>query len=438
VKRCLILAPYPFEQPRHGGQIRIAAISRALVEVGWQVVSASVYPETFFASAQRGREDIVLNDAALCEAALDDHLFADMIAARHASRDLGAMDRLRGLLRRLRPDIVHLEQPWLWLPLREALKALKAAEQPAIVYSSQNIEWRMRPAMYRLGLRRPGSDARVAATRALEAELWRRADLVFSISDVEGKEIAQESAREVVYLPPTSDVADRVNADDRFAVEAMTAGVRYAGLLSSAYWPNLEGFFDMFPDGLGFLRADEQIWVAGSLGSALAADPRYRDFQTLNDTRMRQIGYVSDVEKVGFLGAAHCVIVPVLLGGGAKLKTADALASGHAVISTSQGIEGYGPLVAPALGRGVFVADSPAEFRALIRRALRDGLPGCDTSVRAALHPRRLIETIAPLYDRLWQMRRVGRSGDGAAAAAKPVKELVAMNESATTKAVPS
>jgi hypothetical protein len=436
VKRCLILASYPFRKPRHGGQIRAAAIARGLVDAGWQVVSVSIYPEAFFPPDQRGSKDIVLTDATVRDAAFGDLLFGDLIAASHAARDPGVVNRLRGLLRHLRPDIVQLEQPWLWLPLR---KALKAVDQPAIVYSSHNIEWRMRPAMYQLGLRRLGSDARVAATHALEEKLWRRADLVLSISDVEGAEIAKESGRDVVYLPPASDVAEGgALGTNRFVEEARAAGIRYSGLLSSAYWPNLEGFFEMFPEGLGFLRPDEQIWVGGSLGEALAADPRYRDFQTINDTRMRQMGYIADVEKAGFVGAAHCVVVPVRLGGGSKLKTADALASGRAVISTSQGVEGYGPLVSSALGCGVYVTNSPEEFRALIRRALREGLPGCDQSIRAALRQQRLTETIGPLFDRLWQTRKAGlqHAATDRLAAHGSIVQHGASNESAATKAI--
>ncbi len=118
------------------------------------------------------------------------------------------------------------------------------------------------------------------------------------------------------------------------------------------------------------------------------------------------MGHVADREKPDFLRAAHALIVPVRLGAGSKLKTADALASGRAVISTSHGIEGYKPLVSLALGRGVYVADSPSEFRALILRALREGLPGCDHSVRAALRQQRLAETIGPLFDNLCQKHK--------------------------------
>jgi hypothetical protein len=410
MSRCLILAPYPFNKPRHGGQVRSASIAQGLSDAGWQVVSAGIYPEAFFPADERGRDDIVLSSSAVRDAVLDDILFADLIAARHAARDPSVLQQLQGLLQREQPDIVHLEQPWPWLPLRRALETM---EHPAIVYSSQNIEWRMRPEMYRLGLRRPGADALVAATRELEKELWHSADLVLSISDIEGEEIARESKRsDVAYLPPVSDIAElSVAAAGRFATEALAAGIRYAGLLSSAYWPNNEGFQEIFSDGLGFLRLGEQIWVGGELGSAIIGDPRYQDFKTINDTRMREVGYITNEEKAAFFGAAHCVIVPVRMGAGSKLKTADALASGRAVISTSHGIEGYGPLVSQALNRGIYVADDPTEFRRLITRALREGLPGCDESIRAALHQQRLTKAIGPIYDTLRQQQHA-KHGD--------------------------
>ena len=402
MKRCLMLSPYPFNQPRHGGQVRCAGIAQGLSDAGWQVISAAIYPEKFFPPSQRGLDDIVLTGNTVHEDAVGDILFADLLAARHAARDIGAVQQLRRLLQRIQPNIVHVEQPWPWLLLREAVRTLA---RPTIVYSSQNIEWRIRPAMYRLGLRRPGADLLVAATRALETELWNYADYIVSISDLEGDEIARASGRDnVAYLPPISDIADRVTpANSRFATEALAAGIRYAGLLSSAYWPNNEGFQEMFDQGLGFLRMTEQIWVGGQLGEAIVRDPRYRDYQAINDTRVRLLGHIENDEKASFFGSAHCLIVPVRMGGGSKLKTADALASGRPVISTSHGIEGYGRLASNALGRGVYVTDSPLEFRSLIARALRQGLPGCDQSVRAALCQRRLTETIGPLYDMLWQ-----------------------------------
>ncbi|MDX5929546.1 glycosyltransferase [Acidiphilium acidophilum] len=216
----------------------------------------------------------------------------------------------------------------------------------------------------------------------------RTADLVLSISDVEADEIERTSGRHVIYLPAVSDLASSrisVRPFSRFTAETNATACRYAALMGSAYWPNVEGFFSIFPEGLGFLAQNEQIWIAGALGSAVQEDERFQNFISINEKRTRIIGYLNESEKSEFFSAAHCVIVPVEFGAGSKLKTADAIASGLPVISTRHAIDGYGPIVRDALNRGVYIADEPATFRRLVREALRNGLPGCASSVRAEL-----------------------------------------------------
>jgi glycosyltransferase involved in cell wall biosynthesis len=74
-----------------------------------------------------------------------------------------------------------------------------------------------------------------------------------------------------------------------------------------------------------------------------------------------------------YLGAA-AVVVPILKGAGSNLKTADALAAGLPVISTPKGLAGYRSLLSGALGNGVYEAETPMEFKRLVRAALRQEL----------------------------------------------------------------
>jgi glycosyltransferase involved in cell wall biosynthesis len=394
--RCLIVTPFPIAVPRHGGQVRAASIQHALRLAGWQVDAVGLYHADFFPPEDWGVLDIVIGEPSVARRALDDMLFADLHIARAAAADSDTVDQLRAVLTRLQPDVVHVEHPWDWLVLQQALPS---GPRPRVVYSSQNIEWRSRPPMFKLGLERPGAARLVEATRLLEEEFARSADLVLSISDLERDVIAANSGREIVYVPPVSDLAQSFPAvHSAFSRAARESCCRYAALMGSAYWPNVEGVFSVFPDGLGGLAPDEQIWVAGSLGAALRDDPRFHDFQSINDSRLRAWGYVADADKASFFAAAACVIVPVYIGGGAKLKTADALASGCPVITTSHALEGYGPLVQDVLGRGVYVADSPREFRSLIRQALREGLAGCPPEIRERVSPRRLSDTLSTLF----------------------------------------
>jgi len=349
---------------------------------GWDVDSVAIFPDTHFPPEEWGPLDIVLASSSLPATISSDVVFADFHAARLAARDPQAVATMRLLIRRLNPDIIHFEHPWPWLLLREALPS---SHRIRLVYSSQNVEWRARQGLLRIGMRNQTSDDMLEATRLLELESTTAADLVLSISDIEADEMQRMSGRDVIYLPPVSDLTRHPVGPSRFAIEARVTSCRYCALMGSAYWPNVEGFFDLFPAGLGFLAQGEQIWVAGTLGRALQEDRRFRDFWSVNEMRFRDIGYLEVGEKGDFFTTAACVVVPVTFGGGAKMKTADAIASGLPVIATRHALEGYGPIVAPALGNGVYVADTPAEFRAFIREALRKGLPGCSASVRSQL-----------------------------------------------------
>jgi len=394
---CLILAPFPLVIARHGGQVRATSLAHALRHAGWQVDTVGIYHAEHFPIEERGAHDIVLTDPAIFRRGLDDVLFLDFNIARAAAADPVLVARLRALLIQLRPDIVQVEHPWDWLVLQHALPS---GPRPRIVYSSHNIEWRTRPPMFEWGLERPGSADLVEATRLLELQFSRAADLVLSISDLEADIIAAEAGRPVSYVPPVSDLAwSGQTVHDTYRQATWDRRCRYAALMGSAFWPNVEGFFTMFPDGLGSLARNERIWVAGDLGAAIEGDPRFGDFLTLNQTRFHAWGYIADADKQAFFNAASCVIVPVTLGGGAKLKMADALASGRPVIATSHALEGYGPLLQDVLGRGVYVADTPEAFRGLVRQALRGGLAACPPEMKQRLSPQRLSDNLARLYD---------------------------------------
>ena len=410
--RCLTLAPFPVAIPRHGGQVRAASLARALSQAGWQVDTVGIYHADFFPASEWGVLDIVTSDPGTGRLACDDALFRDLHVARGAAADHRVVNQLRMLLARLRPDVVQVEHPWTWLVLREALPRV---DRPRIVYSSHNIETNARLPLRALNLdvNRPWTDQLMEATRLLEREVAREADLTLSISDVEASLIARESGRDVAYVPPVSDLGSGHEPPHAaFSRAARDQGCRYAALMGSAYWPNVEGFFSIFPDGLGFLTQDEQIWVAGSLGAALRADARYQDFKSVNDTRSRDWGYVGDADKDSFFAAAACVIVPVRFGAGASSKMADALASNCPVIATSRAVEGYGPLIHDVLGLGLYVADTPRDFRDLVRRALREGLAACPPEVRDRVALARMTETLAPLYAGL-ALGGAGGGGDG-------------------------
>jgi len=81
---------------------------------------------------------------------------------------------------------------------------------------------------------------------------------------------------------------------------------------------------------------------------------------------VEMLGYVPDIRPE--LNRARCVIVPLRVGGGTRLKILDAWAMGKAVVSTGLGCEGL--RVKP--GDNILIADGPSDFASSILSVLRD------------------------------------------------------------------
>ncbi len=395
----LMLAPYPLNpNPRHGGLMRALTIFDALGRLGWDVEAVGLYHERFFAPQDRNQHDIVLADDATGDEALNNMVFADYLIALRMSETRAMRDALRRLIIERQPELILVEQPWPWLVLKPLMREFPGLR---VVYSSQNLEWRVREEMDCA----PASEATATgwceAIKALELDLARQANTVLTISDLEGDELARLVGRPIAHVPATSTIAEpSLVRHEIFRKLAHVEHVRFAATIGSSYWPNVEGFFSLFPEGLGFLAQGEQIWAAGSIGEAIRSDPRFHDFWSINDSRLRHFGPIEEIHKGAFFSAAACVIVPVLQGGGAKQKTADAIVSGKAVIATSHAIEGYGPDIAAAVGNGIYLADTAQDFRRLVRRALREGLPGCSVELRQSLRPRGMETRLAAIIGR--------------------------------------
>jgi glycosyltransferase involved in cell wall biosynthesis len=77
-------------------------------------------------------------------------------------------------------------------------------------------------------------------------------------------------------------------------------------------------------------------------------------------------GYVKDVRP--FMANASCIIVPLRIGGGMRVKILESLAMGKGLITTSIGYEGIEAIP----GRDLLVADTPNEFIEATSRILED------------------------------------------------------------------
>ena len=77
-------------------------------------------------------------------------------------------------------------------------------------------------------------------------------------------------------------------------------------------------------------------------------------------------GFLDDVRPL--IRGAACVVVPLMVGGGSRLKILDALSMSKPVVSTSIGCEG----LMVTHGKDILVCDTEAEFAQGVIKVLQD------------------------------------------------------------------
>lgn len=235
-------------------------------------------------------------------------------------------------------------------------------------------------------LEREGGSALVFLGAKAPVDDVAHADLVLCASARALPGLRAAGARRVLHLPLCSDLTETTPPLPAASTQP------YCALNSDDRSERLEGFFAIFSEGLGFLTRRQQLRVAGSLGVALPGDPRWRPFAATNAARFLAVGPLSRDALAPFYQGARAVLMPVTHD--AEAEIADALACGRPVIAASQMLEVAGPLPEGVLGAGVWVADTPPAWRALIRAAMAGELPAPPLSLRAAVSPGRFAQAL--------------------------------------------
>ena len=195
--------------------------------------------------------------------------------------------------------------------------------------------------------------------KSYEGRLVREFDAVLAVSH-EDKAALQEAAGQpvdIVVIPIAIDT-DEVPVVER---ERETRHILHIGTM---YWPpNIDAvnwFIHQVYPIIRQQRLDVQFDVVGSRPPA--------ELLALNDAGIgiNVTGYMED--PTPYQRRAAAMIVPLLAGGGMRVKILNALAEGIPIVSTTLGYEGIE--VTP--GQDILVGDTPAEFAAQVLRVLND------------------------------------------------------------------
>jgi hypothetical protein len=359
--RVLTLSTYPIAIPRHGGQQRLHHIVEAYKSAGHHTQSIGILgskryePEDGFLPCPPIEQlnkfianPFLMEDWSIGQLACKDDAFYRSLS-----------DRIAGV-----PDLIHVEQPWLFAFAQKYASHFKRGAT-TIVYGSQNVEHELKRRI--LSSYIGGTHAEECAELVLqcETEAAARADLVVATSQSDLEWLKRHTSGEVILAP--NGVPERPSSV-RGIQEAnrITLHAKTALYCASAHPPNTRGFFDIFGRGIGFLTPVERIVVAGSAGTGIKADPRFHRTPGLAQ-HFVDAGEVSEECLQGLLETCHAILLPITQGGGTNLKTAEAIWAGRWVLATPVAMRGFENFSAH---RGINICSDPTVFRETTRKVM--------------------------------------------------------------------
>jgi len=192
----------------------------------------------------------------------------------------------------------------------------------------------------------------------MERDYVRRAEHVLAVSETDRKFFCgYADPAKITVIPTGVDV-------DYFYPQPMKEELGVLTFTGSMDWlANEDGILHFLEKILPKVRAeqpDTSVWIVGRRPS-----PRLRDLPS-RYPGVHVTGTVDDVRP--FMWKSSVYFVPLLVGGGTRLKIFEAMASGKAVVSTSIGAEGL-PV---EHGKDIVLADDPDSFAKGILQLLGD------------------------------------------------------------------
>ena len=360
--KILILCTYPIDVPRHGGQIRVSNLADYYQKAGFQVEVVGVsgsesYPES------KGFDDFP-GASVLASVMENSFLMEDVAIGQLYEANDKYFSSLANRIKQI-PDIIHVEQPWLFAFAKRFIKE-KAAQQVKLIYGSQNIEYKLKESILNSYFNSSEVAQRVEQVKRIEMQAVKSADGIICVSENDLQWSAKQTGTELLLVP---NGVNQWEATDQGIVEAnkITRLRKFAFFCASAHPPNMHGFFDMFEQGFGSLSSHEVLVVAGGAGKAISNDPRIKQSARLADSVI-PAGMVSSSCLSGLLDTAHCIVLPITQGGGTNLKTAEAIWAGHHIVATSIAMRGFEQFIDKP---GIYIADSATEFKQKLRQAMQ-------------------------------------------------------------------
>ncbi|MGI4821937.1 MAG: glycosyltransferase family 4 protein [Janthinobacterium lividum] len=395
--------PYP---PHDGGAIAMYETARGLAEAGHRVTILAIntpkhYQPPGVLDHLGARVRLVTVDVdtrinplkALRNLAFSHECY---IVERFISQKLLA--KLTDLVLAESVEVVQFESTfvaWYAGELYQALRArgMEKAQQPRFVLRAHNVEY----TIWQMLAERAGNPVKkwyvqklASRLKAFEYGMLDRFDGVAAISGEDAERLrsmcdpkpaALKSTEAVATLPPDSNrptfaVIPASFDLSHFQPSATPPKPRTIFLIGSLNWlPNLEGLDwflrEIWPQAHAELP-DLELHVAG------LRPPEYLTSRPYGQENVFVHGFVESA--LAFMQQYELMLVPLLSGGGMRVKMVEGLALGKPILSTTLGAEG----VAARDGENLLLRDEPSTWLQALRDYYHGRLPLASLSSAAA------------------------------------------------------
>lgn len=390
-----------------GGPSRIFHQRRVLESAGHDVVHVVLHANAS-ADATRPNDFVRLVERPFRSTV--DHIYQDVDLGHRAARDPRLIQALIAHLSRRDTSLLILEQPFLV----EIAAAVAGSLGVPVVYSCQNIEYRLRRDLERFQTDWTRPTTRSDEVRELEVAATQLASHTTAICASDQHALRDEFDCDSTLVPNGTSIADLAASTGPTGRSARPGEIPDFAFAGSSYWPNTEGFGRIATPSLAFLPPTSRIHVAGSICGQLLGTAAVARHISVNAARIVLRGFLPMDELAQMMKRSRAVLVPIFLGEGSNLKSADALACGAPVIMTERATYGYEDVLAEDPS-GVTVVATSHDFRLAMLDAMRQPRPtqavGSQRAVRLGW-----TERLQPLLEVVREVlgaasSAVGRSG---------------------------
>lgn len=355
-----IRIPFP---PNNGGSIAMANLSKAFIRGGHEVHILAINTLKHYVDVNQLPESIrkglhleaVTVDTSIKPLAALLNLFSNNSynIERFISADFE--QQLIKTLSRETYDVVQLESIFMVPYLTTIRKYSKAL----VVLRSHNVEyqiWERLATSCSNPIKKWYLKLLTRRLKAFELGVLNQYDAIVAISERDALSFKNHGCTLPIQVTPVG-----VHLDDYHTKDATQEfpGLFHMGAMD--WLPNIEGiqwFLDHIWADLRQVHPDLQLHLAG----------RHipETFKTSNIPGVIVVGEVPDA--ITFMGSKTIMLVPLLSGGGMRVKIVEGMALGKTIVSTSIGAEGI-----PCTNeKDILIGDTPEAFKHQILKCLRD------------------------------------------------------------------